>query len=103
MGRINPKTGQPYRKGATSPIHDEQYTVTIIDAIRAINADPDLQTDDVAKANLIKKIFAFKGQALTDYLNQIYKRAYGVDANTTTPLAKWAQEIAERRNREKLR
>lgn len=74
-----------------------------MDVIRAINADPDLQTDDVTKARLIREMCKIKGQELTDFLNTAYKKAYGVDANTKTPLADWAEKITERRNKEKNR
>jgi len=97
------KTGKPYLKGQSSPIHDEEYQVTIVDVIRAINADPDLQTDDITKARLIREMCRIKGQELTDFLNTAYKKAYGVTANTKTPLADWAEKITERRNKEKNR
>ena len=97
------RNGQPYLKGQSSPIHDEQYQATVIDIIRAINSDPDLQTDDVTKARLIREMCRIKGQELTDFLNTAYKKAYGVTANTKTPLADWAEKITQQRNKEKIR
>lgn len=103
MARINKKTGKLYVKGTRSPVHDEVYQATIVDAIRAINADPDLQHDDIIKAQLIKKLAGMTGQDLTNILNTIYKKAHGVTASTTTPLAEWAIAIVERRNVDKRR
>ena len=103
MSHKKRRNGKPYLHGESSPIHDEHYQATIVDIIRAINADPDLQTDDVTKSRLIREMCKIRGQELTDFLNTAYKKAYGVTANTKTPLAEWAEKIAERRNKEKNR
>jgi len=94
------KSGLPYLKGQSSPIHDD-YFVTIDDVVKGIVSDPDL--DAFQKSYAIKHLGGLKGQRLTDFLNKAYSKAFGSDVNTKTPLADFIETIVENRNKRKLR
>ena len=95
------RNGKPYLKGKTSPIDNASYTATIFDAVRAINADPDL--DEVQKMKAIKHITSLTGKSQTDFLNKVYQKGYGSDVNTQTPLAQFIANIVDRRKSDKQR
>lgn len=88
MGKIKQgkkrDNGQPYIINKKMP-GAFQYTASISDIVRAINADPDIPKD--AKAFAIKQLGGMDTAEAAKLIDKLYKAAYGTHPNNETPLS----------------
>jgi len=84
------RNGQPYIINKKMPGAFE-YTATINDLIRAVNADPDIPPQ--AKKAAIAALGGMDTAKDAKLINDLYVKAYGTNPNNETPLSAGIRKI----------